>query len=169
MILQQSSPAVIPSLEEPRAVVQQLVTKFQADTDLDLILKINKAHDQIQSYRAHKLAGSRDTLHRMKVVSPLISLLLEWMKRVEAAKWEATRPADRGEARHAERMSELDRQRFALAKQIDQLELATQQLESLLVGGQKRGRLEAIKASLQDAQKPRITLPQYSYELFKRF
>jgi hypothetical protein len=53
-----------PSLEEPRSVVQQLVTKFQADCDIDSIDRINEAFLAIQEHRAQKLSSSRDLLHR---------------------------------------------------------------------------------------------------------
>lgn len=52
------------------------------------------------------------------------------MKKVEAAKWEAQRPADRSEAAHVERMAALDRDRYILAKTVNDLELATQREEA---------------------------------------
>lgn len=54
------------------------------------------------------------------------------MKKVEAAKWEAQRPADRTAARHAEEMSVLERERFSLAKAINDLESSLVQYESVL-------------------------------------
>lgn len=54
-----------PSLDEPRSVVQQLVTKFNADCDIDSINKINEAYEIIQEHRAQKLSSSRDLLHRI--------------------------------------------------------------------------------------------------------
>lgn len=51
------------------------------------------------------------------------------MKKVEAAKWEAQRPADRSEVAHAERMAVLDRDRYTLAKTVNDLELAAQREE----------------------------------------
>lgn len=53
-----------PSLDEPRSVVQQLVTKFQADSDIDSINQINESFLNIQEQRAQKLSSSRDLLHR---------------------------------------------------------------------------------------------------------
>lgn len=53
-----------PSLDEPRSVVQQLVTKFQADVDIDLINRINEHFMIVQENRAQKLSSSRDLLHR---------------------------------------------------------------------------------------------------------
>jgi kinetochore protein Spc24 len=54
------------------------------------------------------------------------------MKKVEAAKWEAQRPADRSEAAHAERMAQLDRDRYTLAKGVNDLELAIQREDATL-------------------------------------
>ena len=52
--------------------------------------------------------------------------LIVWIKKVEAAKWEAQRPAEKSELKHTERMNEAERERFTLVKQIDELELASQ-------------------------------------------
>lgn len=54
------------------------------------------------------------------------------MKKVETAKWEAQRPSDRPAARHAEEMSTLERERFTLAKSINDLESSLVQYESVL-------------------------------------
>lgn len=56
--------------------------------------------------------------------------MTEWMKKVEAAKWEAQRPADRSEAAHAERMAQVERDRYALAKAVNDLELSLQKEEA---------------------------------------
>lgn len=55
-----------------------------------------------------------------------------WIKKVEAAKWEAQRPSERSELKHIERISEVEKERFSLVKQIDELELATQQFAALI-------------------------------------
>ncbi len=52
------------------------------------------------------------------------------MKKVEGGKWEAQRPADRSELAHAERMAQLDKDRHALGKAINELELAVQREEA---------------------------------------
>ncbi len=54
------------------------------------------------------------------------------MKKVEAAKWDAQRPADRPAARHSEEMSTLERERFTLAKNINDLESSLVEYESVL-------------------------------------
>lgn len=54
------------------------------------------------------------------------------MKRVEIAKWEAQRPADRPAVRHSEEMAALEKERFSLAKSINDLETAIIQYESVL-------------------------------------
>ena len=53
------------------------------------------------------------------------------MKKVEGAKWEAQRPADRSEVAHEERMVQLEKERMALAKSINDLEMAIQREESV--------------------------------------
>lgn len=62
---------------------------------------------------------------------------------METAKWEAQRPADRPFARHSEEMSALERDRFSLAKTINDLETTILQYESMLA---------AQKASLTSLQ-----------------
>ena len=60
------------------------------------------------------------------------SLTVVWIKKVEAAKWEAQRPSEKSELKHIERISEVEKERFALVKQIEELELSTQQYASVL-------------------------------------
>lgn len=54
------------------------------------------------------------------------------MKKVEAAKWEAQRPADRGEAAHNERMATLEKERYNLVKHLNDLEAAIHKEEVIL-------------------------------------
>ena len=80
------------------------------------------------------------------------------MKKVEGAKWEAQRPADRSEAAQAERMSLLERDRIALAKAVNELEIAVQredstrdQLNSRISSvKQQHAAVEASRSSLSD-------------------
>lgn len=55
-----------------------------------------------------------------------------WIKKVEAAKWEAQRPSEKSESKHIERISEVEKEKFALAKQIEEFELSAQQFSSIL-------------------------------------
>lgn len=55
-----------------------------------------------------------------------------WIKKVEAAKWEAQRPSEKSELKHIDRISEIEKERFALVKQIEESELSTQQFSSVL-------------------------------------
>lgn len=52
------------SLAEPRSIVQSLISKFQAATDITVIQEIDAAYEELQRARAQKLSASRDTLHR---------------------------------------------------------------------------------------------------------
>ena len=52
------------------------------------------------------------------------------MKKVEAAKWEAQRPADKAEFRHSERMSEAEKERYQRIKLLNRLEMELQQTEA---------------------------------------
>lgn len=54
-----------------------------------------------------------------------------WIKKVEAAKWEAQRPPEKSDLKHTERMNEAERERFTLVKQIDELELASQRFAAI--------------------------------------
>jgi len=60
------------------------------------------------------------------------------MKKVETAKWEAQRPADKTEAQHAERMAQSERESYSLAKSVNDLELRVQQAESARAQLQER-------------------------------
>lgn len=55
---------------------------------------------------------------------------LEWIKKVEVAKWESQRPADRSETAHHERMALLDRERLSTGKSVNDLESAIHQGEA---------------------------------------
>lgn len=51
---------------------------------------------------------------------------------MEAAKWEAQRPSEKSELKHIERISEIEKARFSLVKQIEESELSTQQFAAVL-------------------------------------
>lgn len=72
------------------------------------------------------------------------------MKKVEGAKWEAQRPADKSEAAQAERMAVLERERIILAKAVNDLEMSIQREET--AHQQIVERQAALKARLEDAQ-----------------
>lgn len=116
-MIQRMSQTGVTSLMEPRSIVQSLTSKFHATSDVAAIQRIDTAYQRLQESRVQKLATSRDTLH-------------QWMKKVEAAKWEAQRPADRSEAVHAERMAQVERDRYTLAKSVNELELTVQKEEA---------------------------------------
>lgn len=59
-------------------------------------------------------------------------MYLVWIKKVEAAKWESQRPSEKSEQKHGERVSEAEKERFSLVKQIEEFELSTQQFVSIL-------------------------------------
>lgn len=50
------------SLEEPRALVQQLVTKFLPENDISSIQSVSSNFNQLISARQKKMAQSRETL-----------------------------------------------------------------------------------------------------------
>lgn len=60
------------------------------------------------------------------------------MRKVDGAKWEAMRPADKSEEAHAERMGTLEREHFALGKATTELELAVQREEAALAALRER-------------------------------
>lgn len=126
------------SLEEPRALVQQLVTKFLPENDIAAIQSVSSNFNQLLTTRQKKMSQSRETLQcKIKIVlkCSFINYLLSfvvWIKKVEAAKWEAQRPSEKNELKHIERISEAEKERFSLVKQIEELELSTQQFTSVL-------------------------------------
>lgn len=67
------------------------------------------------------------------------------MKKVEGAKWEAQRPADRSEEAHAERMAAVDRERYVLSKAIDDLEMSIQREEAALAQFDQRSAAVAAR------------------------
>lgn len=50
------------SLEEPRSLVQQLVTKFYPENDVAVITSIDRAHEKVVQARQHELAESHEQL-----------------------------------------------------------------------------------------------------------
>ena len=52
------------SLEEPRALVQQLVTKFLPENDMSSIQSVSSNFNQLLTARQKKAAQSRETLQR---------------------------------------------------------------------------------------------------------
>lgn len=52
------------SLEEPRALVQQLVTKFLPENDATAIQSVSASFGQLLAVRQKKMAQSRETLQR---------------------------------------------------------------------------------------------------------
>jgi hypothetical protein len=73
-----------------------------------------------------------------------ILLMLVWMKKVETAKWEAQRPIDKLEARHAERMGEAERERYSIIKSVNDLEAEVQKLEACLL--QEKNRIANMRS-----------------------
>jgi hypothetical protein len=85
---------------------------------------------------------------------------LVWIKKVEAAKWEAQRPGEKSELKHIEQISEVEKERFALVKQIDELELATQQYTALIE--QAHDQLAKLRVANQKAKQITINPIEYS-------
>ena len=52
------------SLEEPRALVQQLVTKFLPENDISAIQSVSSNFNQLLAARQKKMSQSRETLQR---------------------------------------------------------------------------------------------------------
>lgn len=50
------------SLEEPRALVQQLVTKFLPENDISAIQSVSSNFNQLLTARQKKMSQSRETL-----------------------------------------------------------------------------------------------------------
>lgn len=126
------------SLEEPRALVQQLVTKFLPENDMSSIQAVSSNFNQLLTVRKKKIAQSRETLQRKEEFSFFIGFVkniffsVVWIKKVEAAKWESQRPSEKSEQKHMERIGEIEKERFALVKQIEDFELSTQQFTAIL-------------------------------------
>ena len=54
------------------------------------------------------------------------------MKKVESAKWDAQRPIEKLEIKHSERMTDSEKEKFALIKSINDIEMELQKLEASL-------------------------------------
>lgn len=50
------------SLEEPRSLVQQLVTKFYPENDVSTITNIDRSHSKVQQARLKELSESHEQL-----------------------------------------------------------------------------------------------------------
>ena len=62
------------SLEEPRSLVQQLVTKFYPENDAALITNIDQANAKILQGRQKELAASHELLQGIKCFPLIFSL-----------------------------------------------------------------------------------------------
>lgn len=89
------------------------------------------------------------------------------MKKVETAKWEAQRPADRPAARHADEMSTLERERFTLAKSINDLESTLTQYETVLAG-QKSTLTQLREENVVGAKEP-VSRMDMEWNLYRQF
>lgn len=68
------------SLEEPRALVQQLVTKFMPENDALSIQNVSTSFNQLLMARQKKMAQSRETLQcKCLRLAPFDSLKLAFM------------------------------------------------------------------------------------------
>ena len=146
------------SLEEPRSLVQQLVTKFYPENDVAVISNIDRAHDKVVQARQRELAESHEQLQGIFGISNL-SKLAVWIKRVEQAKLEAQRPVEKSEMKHAERMSVAEKERFQLAKTINDQELAVQQLETSIAN--LKSQLAKLKEQNARLEEPELDVYAY--------
>lgn len=89
------------------------------------------------------------------------------MKRVETAKWESQRPADRSASRHAEEMSALERERFNLAKSINDLEGMIVQYEGIL--STSRSTLASLQAENAKNGKGDVSRIEYAINVVFTF
>ena len=94
-------------------------------------LQISINSYQLDKRKYHNPAKPFNVEHYYKLTLNRFCFLV-WIKKVEAAKWEAQRPSEKNELKHIERISEAEKERFALVKQIGELELSTQQFSSVL-------------------------------------
>lgn len=89
---------------------------------------------------------------------------LVWIKKVEVAKYEAQRPPERSELKHAERMSEAEREKFQLIKAINDQELAVQQLDSAVAAA--KAQLSKVKQQSAAIDQPNIDIYSYPFQRF---
>ena len=64
------------SLEEPRALVQQLVSKFLPESDISTLQNVSLSFNQLLAARQKKMAQSRETLQRKTVAQDALLLTL---------------------------------------------------------------------------------------------
>jgi len=88
------------------------------------------------------------------------------MKKVEAAKWEAQRPADRPAAQHADEMSALERERFSLAKSINDLESHLVHYEAVLAS--QKATLALLQEENQAGAKEPASRIELEWNLYKQ-
>jgi len=88
------------------------------------------------------------------------------MKKVETAKWEAQRPADRPAARHSDEMSTLERERFSLARSINDLESTLTQYETVLAG--QKSTLASLRQENQAGVREPVSRLDVEWNLYKQ-
>ena len=140
-------------------MVQQLVTKFYPENDVAVISNIDRAHDKVVQARQRELAESHEQLQGIFFAFSNLSKLAVWIKRVEQAKLEAQRPVEKSEMKHAERMSVAEKERFQLAKTINDQELAVQQLETSIAN--LKSQLAKLKEQNARLEEPELDVYAY--------
>ncbi|RUP47543.1 Spc24 subunit of Ndc80-domain-containing protein [Jimgerdemannia flammicorona] len=128
------------AMDEPRALIQQTVAMFNPSGDVEAVHRISETMRQTEEIRKKSRQESQGVLRALS-------------RKLESVKSGATRPpgvAD--EHAHAARMVGLDREKFALAKGINELE---QNLSSLEAGLQQiRDEIAALEAEDAEEEVP---------------
>lgn len=107
-------------MEEPRLLISQTLANIQSASDLYTIHKISNASRHISETRQKQRQDTRQTLRSLS-------------RQLELAKANAERPAGaQDEFQHSNTMVELDREKFSLAKNINELEQSVASLDAQL-------------------------------------
>lgn len=110
---------VFDALEEPRCIIEQIIPKFDPSTDISTLSKVSKHLYQLASTRQQKINLLKESIKNLS-------------RKVELLKWESQRPAHLSEEVHNQRLDELERIKFMLAKNIQENESSLQMYENEL-------------------------------------
>jgi kinetochore protein Spc24 len=130
--------------EPPQKLIASVAENFNISSDVASIVRINSNLHTLQEARGKRLKDSR---HLLRLLSRKVSLSKQAAEDAEAQEKERT---------HGDDMVRLDRDKFALAKSVNELESQSHNLEGQLA--RLREELEAVdredpaQTALMDAE-----------------
>lgn len=112
-------------LYEPRLLLSQVTQKFDPQSDVSSVQLINSTVEQLLTSRQSCLDSLKESIRTCT-------------RKVELLRWEAQRPAHLSEDVHEQKVDELERVKFVLAKNIQDNEATLIELEQQIISMQNQ-------------------------------